>query len=761
MRNDTNVRKMPDNIPPFVKFCCANVPAVFDDSLSYYEALCALWKYLQDCIDVINNNALLEEEFIEKFNLLKDYVENYFDNLDVQNEINVKLDEMARDGSLQTIFANYINPVVEGLETRVDGLQAQLEAFATNPPVVVTSAGDMTDHDKIYVLTTDNKWYYWNGSAWTVGGSFISDASIDTIDYYTKTTNTGTSANMLNPYTCLDNKSIASADGSVSTNNSYWITDFIPIDNTKYWIDTANNAYYYGQVTAQYEKQGAYKIVYYDSSKQFLYVDSQSDDSGQRGIRTNSDKMEFQEDVAYCRLQFKKSVVSFDSRNNFVVELLGENYTLKDLYTSNYAVSHYNIIKGEVHNTKLNDGARQSVMASGFEKGINPFDISDFSNIVIKTADGSFEGGSNSRQRLSTNNLIFVPAGTSVSVSSGWLMLALEYSKNDVYQGRFASDWDSEIFFQNDAYVRFTFKSDPATELLALSSVQNLIESISVEHKTSEDDPQYFYSGEKITLNNSFSATSTGLKTKHQDGAISGDTIIEIGSDGTYFVQDIQGNILQSSTNLDQYSTIAPHANSVCFGVEKYQSSDNYPVFYANAYNNADLPKGTCYVYRLKNDYLTTLLQTIRIGFTDETIWTGGGVNIRPYGNFVVDTDNNKLYVFTLIDNLNVTRFFEFDLPELSDGANVTLNTSDINRYFDVPYMPYIQGVCYHDGKIYALAGNNSIVAKSSKLNVVDLTKEATVSSVYLGYQFTEPETIFIKDNTAYIGMTKLYAYQF
>ena len=745
-------------LPPWVE---TNLqPAFYDlESGTSLQQTARMYAKVNQLIRSVNEQNETIADYVQQFLDLKDYVEDYFDNLDVQNEINNKLNEMSRDGSLQTIFANYIDPVVEGLETRVDGLQAQLEAFATNPPVVVTSAGDMTDHDKIYVLTTDNKWYYWNGSAWKVGGSFISDASIDTIDYYAKTTNSGTAQNLLNPYTCLDNKSIKSADGSIENNSTYWITDFIPIDNTNYWSD--GTTYYYGQVTAQYEQQGAYKIVYYDSSKQVLYDDKQSDDSGQRAIRTPSVHMEIQSDVAYCRIQFKKSVVSFANRGNFVVELLGNNYTLKDHYTNNYAVSHYNIIKGEVHNTKLNDGARQAVMASGFEKGINPFDISDFSNIIVKTADGTFAGGATSRQRLSTNNLIFVPAGTSISVSSGWLMLALEYSKNDVYQGRFASSWDSEIFFQNDAYVRFTFKSDPETELLALSSVQNLIESISVEHKSYEDDPQYFYSGEKITLNNSFSATSTGLKTKHQDGAISGDTIIEVGSDGTYFVQDIQGNILQTSTNLDQYATIAPHANSVCFGVEKYQSSDNYPVFYANAYNNTDLPKGTCYVYRLKNDYLTTLLQTIRIGFTDETIWTGGGVNIRPYGNFVVDTDNNKLYVFTLIDNLNVTRFFEFDLPELSDGANVTLNTSDINRYFDVPYMPYIQGVCYHDGKIYALAGNNNTVAKSSKLNVVDLTKEATVSSVYLGYQFTEPETIFIKDNTAYIGMTKLYAYQF
>ena len=106
MENDTP-RRMP-NVPPFVKFVCANVPMVFDDSLSYYEALCALWKYVQGMTDVINNNATLEEEYIEKFNELKSYVENYFANLDVQEEINNKLDEMAESGQLADIVAAYI-----------------------------------------------------------------------------------------------------------------------------------------------------------------------------------------------------------------------------------------------------------------------------------------------------------------------------------------------------------------------------------------------------------------------------------------------------------------------------------------------------------------------------------------------------------------------------------------------------------------------------------------------------------------------------
>lgn len=48
------------------------------------------------------------EEYIEKFTELKDFVDNYFDNLDVQEEINNKLDAMAEAGTLQEIITTYI-----------------------------------------------------------------------------------------------------------------------------------------------------------------------------------------------------------------------------------------------------------------------------------------------------------------------------------------------------------------------------------------------------------------------------------------------------------------------------------------------------------------------------------------------------------------------------------------------------------------------------------------------------------------------------
>ena len=118
---DPKVEKQPP-VPPFVQFCCAAIPQVFDDSLSYYEAVCAMWKYLDETVKVINNNALVTEDFIAKFDELKSYVEHYFDNLDVQEEINNKLDAMVEDGTLEQLLENLftIYPVKENETGVVD-----------------------------------------------------------------------------------------------------------------------------------------------------------------------------------------------------------------------------------------------------------------------------------------------------------------------------------------------------------------------------------------------------------------------------------------------------------------------------------------------------------------------------------------------------------------------------------------------------------------------------------------------------------------
>lgn len=99
------------NLPPFKKMCMTigNLPSSFMESLTYYEALCWLYDYFEKTLlPAINTNSKAITELQVAFTTLKDYVDNYFDNLNIQEEVNNKLDEMAEDGTLENIIAQYI-----------------------------------------------------------------------------------------------------------------------------------------------------------------------------------------------------------------------------------------------------------------------------------------------------------------------------------------------------------------------------------------------------------------------------------------------------------------------------------------------------------------------------------------------------------------------------------------------------------------------------------------------------------------------------
>ena len=96
------IKPQPIEMPPFSAWLASNIPAVYDNTMSYYDELTSLIAWLEkEVVPNVNSAVTL-------VNQLKDYVENYFKNLDVQEEINNKLDEMAEDGTLQEIITEYI-----------------------------------------------------------------------------------------------------------------------------------------------------------------------------------------------------------------------------------------------------------------------------------------------------------------------------------------------------------------------------------------------------------------------------------------------------------------------------------------------------------------------------------------------------------------------------------------------------------------------------------------------------------------------------
>ena len=100
-----------ENLKPFPKFCCSigYIPTSYKVAMSYEEQLWWLCDFLEDTvIPTVNQNGQAVEELQNLYVELKNYVDNYFENLDVQSEINNKLDEMAKSGQLTDIIAQYL-----------------------------------------------------------------------------------------------------------------------------------------------------------------------------------------------------------------------------------------------------------------------------------------------------------------------------------------------------------------------------------------------------------------------------------------------------------------------------------------------------------------------------------------------------------------------------------------------------------------------------------------------------------------------------
>lgn len=136
------------DLKPFKAWCMQVLPTIFDESMSYYESLCKLVELLNN---TMNNVDVLKKEIEdfesnvneenEKFQIeineevtsfetgmdnkyseliavwkeLQDWVTNYFNNLDVQEEINNKLDEMATNGSLSELIEPFMSEYTKQL----------------------------------------------------------------------------------------------------------------------------------------------------------------------------------------------------------------------------------------------------------------------------------------------------------------------------------------------------------------------------------------------------------------------------------------------------------------------------------------------------------------------------------------------------------------------------------------------------------------------------------------------------------------------
>lgn len=279
MNNLTPNYKTLTRIPLFRRAVLQSFPFIEEDfdALTDYELLCKVVEYLNNVIEQQNLVGENTDELLRVYLELKEYVENYFDNLDVQEEINNKLDEMATDGSLTNLIKAYVDPIYQVYEQsinnvvttqngRISAVENKLTIIASGSPLVASSTSDMTDTTRVYVNTTDGKWYYFDGDSWEIGGTYqsteIADGSVTPIK-----TNFMEQINMIPTNNWINDKLLNYSTGEeMNYTDASYCSDYIeiPEDETKLVLLTNNTS-----------NVGVH-IYYYDNTYDFISSSSEN-----------------------------------------------------------------------------------------------------------------------------------------------------------------------------------------------------------------------------------------------------------------------------------------------------------------------------------------------------------------------------------------------------------------------------------------------------------------------------------------------------
>lgn len=166
-------------------WCQMALPLTYDDSLSYYELLNKVVTYLNNTISDVANVETNVGRLAEAYNQLQDYVNNYFDDLDVEAELRNVLDKMVLDGTMDELLEPLVEEnLPELVESKIDDVVAdQIDGVVSKQidDVVAEQLPALAD-ENIPVAVTD--WLEENvnpvGSAVTVDSTLtISGSAAD------------------------------------------------------------------------------------------------------------------------------------------------------------------------------------------------------------------------------------------------------------------------------------------------------------------------------------------------------------------------------------------------------------------------------------------------------------------------------------------------------------------------------------------------------------------------------------------------------
>ena len=218
------------------------------------------------------------------------------------------------------------------------------------------------------------------------------------------------------------------------------------------------------------------------------------------------------------------------------------------------------------------------------------------------------------------------------------------------------------------------------------------------------------------------------------------------------------------------------HADTMCFGTEKVEENDEFPVLYisgSNAYETGG--KGTIYVYRLlreKDEQGTENWSGILI----QRIKTPDVAVIGSYPDIVIDEKENCMWIIGWFQNMGYNTndgsgctyiFSKYQTPSITNGTKdkkgvYQLVLSEENRlsYFLLYDVHAItQGLCFYNGIIICPYGKPTVSYKG--IDFVDVKKQQLIANVDLaGSIIYEAEAAVVVKSEMYIVGQRNFVYK-
>lgn len=251
-------------------------------------------------------------------------------------------------------------------DIRLEEIETELESVASGSPLVASSLSDMTETDRIYVLTTNGHWYWYNGSSWQDGGIYQASEDSDTLNNLADEVENFTNGKILN----YDERNV--------------IHRYIGSDNKITSIDTAKTAVF------ELKNGKHYKIIIKGSYNRFFSGLTNSLDIGSSCVSL----ARYTYGIPYYEYEFdntdnyKYLLVTYAIGNSYLdfIKLIEEN--INPLY-----VNGVNVITNENINNRLklniktdNYNINDLILGNCSADSLHEWEISSNSrSLVLKT----------------------------------------------------------------------------------------------------------------------------------------------------------------------------------------------------------------------------------------------------------------------------------------------------------------------------------------------------------------------------------------